>query len=639
MRPLLLALAALAAQARAVDTLNMECGDLRRTNNAVSATAWAFPLDVQWQTQTCLQEPSTNPIVLPDRVVLHDSHKTVCLDRGDGHELWISRLEGQWNAPVWDPVNNKLFVGLNYGAIYELDPADGHAVWSYFDGSVKGCGSMAAPLIDSGKLLYKNGKKDYVCLDPVTHAENWRWSFLGKGIGCSPALDAGQVYVANGGGEIACFNWSNGSTVWRLQAGKKYNYTGAVMLGDNYLYLLTSAGRVECRKRVDGSLVWTYQMQSYTFGNLALRNGVVHCTSDDRCVRGLDALAGTELWIRCHPGNFARSSPYAAGGDVFSSGCTGEYYGDNADTGATDWVAAQGVDNSFMDWAYADGYLFTANRLGMVYCFRSNCPACTPTISPTESPSFTASATASPTATPTATITLTATGTATPSATQTATPSSTPSASPTATPTGTPTASPSGTSSATPTGTPTASPTKSATPSGTPTATPSGTLTASPTRSATPSASPSGTPSASATATPSATPVFSFTASPTLTATPSISPTSAVPPTATPAPNDAPGGLDDPGHGCYAYPNPSEGPDINIVYRMDGPGDARIRVFQAAGEPAAKAEERHNSGGVKRCTIPLAGFAPGVYFYKVDMRYDDGEHDKRPIGKFICKPK
>jgi hypothetical protein len=112
-----------------------------------------------------------------------------------------------------------------------------------------------------------------------------------------------------------------------------------------------------------------------------------------------------------------------------------------------------------------------------------------------------------------------------------------------------------------------------------------------------------------------------------------------VPPTATPAPNDAPVGLDDPKDRCYAYPNPSEGPDVHIVYRMDGPGQARIRVFQAAGDPAAMGEERHNSGGVKRCTVPVSGFAPGVYFYKVDMRYDDGRRDKRPVGKFICRPK
>jgi hypothetical protein len=94
--------------------------------------------------------------------------------------------------------------------------------------------------------------------------------------------------------------------------------------------------------------------------------------------------------------------------------------------------------------------------------------------------------------------------------------------------------------------------------------------------------------------------------------------------------------LDDPGDKSYCYPNPSGGDDVNVVYKVDGPCHARIRVFQAAGDPASLVEERHETAGVKRCKVPASQFAPGIYFYKVDMAYDDGHHGKKPLGKFIC---
>jgi hypothetical protein len=441
---------------------------------------------------------------------------------------------------------------------------------------------MAAPIYHEGRILYKNGKRDWVCLSADTQAVVWRHSMLATQFGGTPALDGGKLFVGGTKGELARLNWADGSLDWIQHTGNKSGYTGALVLSDTHIYAMRNTGKMECRLRSNGSLVWSYQTDSYALGNPSFDGSTVFCSSDDRCIHALDPLTGSLKWKRCHPGNFARSAPFSTGGLVLSSGCTGVFYGDNASTGLVDWQADHGADNSFNDWAAADGYLFVANRLGKVYCFRSACPACTPTFTPSPSASHS--------------------------------PTSTPSDTPTATPSRTPTASPSGTETATPSRTPTVSP------SVTGTATPS----------ATPTASPSLTATTSLTATPTATP--SSSASP----TPSRSPTPAPP--ATLAPGEAPAGLDDPGSGCYAYPNPSKG-DVHVVFRMDGPGRSRVRVFQSAGAAAALIEQDHSSGGIKRCTVPSGGFAPGVYFYKVDMHYQSGKRDQRPVGKFICSPR
>jgi hypothetical protein len=127
-----------------------------------------------------------------------------------------------------------------------------------------------------------------------------------------------------------------------------------------------------------------------------------------------------------------------------------------------------------------------------------------------------------------------------------------------------------------------------------------------------------------------------------MTGTPTPSPaatsasTATAAPTATPGLDEAPQGLDDPEGDSYVYPNPSKGGDVKVVYRVDGPCDVRLRVFQSAGEPACLVVARHESGGVKQLGIPSTAFAPGVFFYKIDLHYDGGRRDKRPTGKFIC---
>jgi hypothetical protein len=73
-----------------------------------------------------------------------------------------------------------------------------------------------------------------------------------------------------------------------------------------------------------------------------------------------------------------------------------------------------------------------------------------------------------------------------------------------------------------------------------------------------------------------------------------------------------------------------------VVYRVDGPCKAKVRVFQSAGDPASKSDQHHDTAGVKRCQVPSSRFAPGVYFYKVDLDYDDGRHESRDLAKFIC---
>lgn len=414
----------------------MEGGDLRRSGHALSPTALTVPLDIQWSTQMCLDDAVTNPVVMDSTLVVATRTGLYCMRRSDGLGLWKWSSYGfgiVWNAPAYDPDRDRLYVTTTNGLLIALDAATGQPQWMRNEGEETGCGNMAAAIYYNGRILYKNAKRDWVCLDADSHAVLWRYTMQAPQYGGTPSLDGGLLYLAGTKGEMACLNWSDGSTVWVRQNGWTESYPSALVLSDTHIYAMVSNGKLECRSRSDGSLVWSYQTQSYANGSPSFDGTTVFCSSDDRCIYALDPLTGALKWQRCHAGNFARSAPFTCGGLVFSSGCTGAYYGDNAATGTVDWQATHGADNSFNDWAAADGYLFVSNRLGKVYCFRSGCPGCTSTPTPSPSPTWSATPSATPTASPSATLTatpspsltmtLSATASATASATLTASPS------------------------------------------------------------------------------------------------------------------------------------------------------------------------------------------------------------------------
>jgi len=92
-------------------------------------------------------------------------------------------------------------------------------------------------------------------------------------------------------------------------------------------------------------------------------------------------------------------------------------------------------------------------------------------------------------------------------------------------------------------------------------------------------------------------------------------------PTATPtppAPNGAP----------YVYSNPASGPTVRFVYDMAEAGKADIRVWNASGVLAASLEDVWAAAGVQQSTLNIQSFAPGHYFYQVDLKYGSGREQR-----------
>jgi len=101
---------------------------------------------------------------------------------------------------------------------------------------------------------------------------------------------------------------------------------------------------------------------------------------------------------------------------------------------------------------------------------------------------------------------------------------------------------------------------------------------------------------------------------------PTATPTPYLTPTPTPTP-PAPSGKP------YVYSNPSSGPTVRFVYTMEENGTAHIRVWNASGQFVAGLADAQSTG-VQQSTLDIRAFAPGHYFYQVDLKYDSGREQR-----------
>ena len=95
------------------------------------------------------------------------------------------------------------------------------------------------------------------------------------------------------------------------------------------------------------------------------------------------------------------------------------------------------------------------------------------------------------------------------------------------------------------------------------------------------------------------------------------------PPIPTPTPSPTPPA---PNGRPYVYSNPATGPMVHFVYNMSENGTALIRVWNASGQLAASIRDGRPSGQ-QQSDLDIRAFAPGHYFYQVELKYDSGRQD------------
>lgn len=144
-----------------------------------------------------------------------------------------------------------------------------------------------------------------------------------------------------------------------------------------------------------------------------------------------------------------------------------------------------------------------------------------------------------------------------------------------------------------------------------------------PTATFTPTRTATRTPTPTRTFTPTRTHSPTFTISPTSTVTPTITLTSTPSPTVIATATTTPSPFVLSAETVLAYPVPATGDELWFSYSTSGPADATIDIHAVTGERVHSLSDQAPAAGVRRVRWDITGVAPGVYLYRLLLRYPD----------------
>lgn len=102
---------------------------------------------------------------------------------------------------------------------------------------------------------------------------------------------------------------------------------------------------------------------------------------------------------------------------------------------------------------------------------------------------------------------------------------------------------------------------------------------------------------------------------PTRTPTPTVTPTPTITPTPLPGIEPA---LDNPAI-PVVYPNPASGPAVTFAFYSAGDARAEVRIFNTALKHVATLRTQALAGRINQVAWELAGIAPGIYLYEIQV--------------------
>jgi outer membrane protein assembly factor BamB len=157
----------------------------------------------------------------------------------------------------------------------------------------------------------------------------------------SPVVDAGYAYAASSTGEVVKLDVTNGSEIWRVNAGEKLS--GGVGVGGSLVMVGTPRGVVYAYD-IAGKLQWKSRLSSEILSAPKYFDGVVIVRTGDSRIYGINANDGSRKWVydRISPALTLRSSAGVVvdGGAVYAGFGGGKLISVRADNGKILWEAS-----------------------------------------------------------------------------------------------------------------------------------------------------------------------------------------------------------------------------------------------------------------------------------------------------------
>ena len=261
-----------------------------------------------------------------------------------GHELlWKANTTGtnyEESSVVYS--NGMAYIGScsthgdGHDSVFAVDTTNGEIVWSVPIGP-----GYVGPVIDNDRLYigtsshgYDPTNEYFYCINRTDGTILWRRNIYG-GIPESIQYDAEKIYFTSD--KIYALDKQDGSIVWTYQM-ESFSVTKPI-LKDNAFYTATSGGMMYKINATDGQRIWMVRLSGFSWDNSITADGqgrIFLALYEDRTMNAYDEETGELLWsYRLHD----RSLSFNAYHDhvVFISDLSGYVYAFNASTGDLIW--------------------------------------------------------------------------------------------------------------------------------------------------------------------------------------------------------------------------------------------------------------------------------------------------------------
>ncbi len=300
-----------------------------KTSGFTAPQEWPKELTQNWK--TTVGSGNATPALVGEKLYVFTrqgaEEVTLCLDAGDGTELWQDKYAAQavtgaaarqHPGPRSSPaVADGKVVTIGVGGVLScLNAATGDVVWRKdpFPKVVPRFFTSFSPIIVDGMAIAHlggQGNGAIIAYDLATGSEKWRWGGEGPAYASPALLTVGgtKQIVTLTEKSIVGIGVANGKLLWQLPfAPPRRAYNAATPIVDGQTVIYTGAGRgakaLRIEKQGDGFAakeLWSNPDLAPQFNTPVLRDGLLFGLTDRSNLYCINARTGQTAWTDASP--------------------------------------------------------------------------------------------------------------------------------------------------------------------------------------------------------------------------------------------------------------------------------------------------------------------------------------------------
>lgn len=303
---------------------------------------------VAWRASSAVGVTSTAAIVREQVLFTTRDNRLHALATADGREVWSVSLGEDSGNNYWDfynsapiPYEGVVYVGSGDGAVYAIDPEDGHTLWR----TPVGARVRSTPAV-SASVIVVGTQQGYVYgLDRRSGRVRWRFATDGvrhtfedqhndtTSVLASATIAEGVVAIGGRDGQLYGLDLATGAKRWQTtHDGSSWILSTAS--ADGELYVGSGSARiVQGADLRTGREHWRYATDGAVFDSISISGDALLFGDFGGALHAVDRTNGHEMW-RFALGDRMFSTPVIADGVVYASSDAGVLYALNTSEGA-----------------------------------------------------------------------------------------------------------------------------------------------------------------------------------------------------------------------------------------------------------------------------------------------------------------